>query len=297
MKRSKLFSKILVPFLALSVIMTSNLVPVQAATQPSIDTSLKAIAENAPQSVLGSDKTEWSSVSIVNNLPLYDFDNKLIAYSLDLKSNIDNEKAYVIVSTSEQDEPILEFAKGAYSPYDKITGRNKACIYDGVTGYYSHDLSSGKYHDFLINQDLTDSDVKGHITNLINKKYISKRPDIAKQSRARLTQIPAKGSNMTATPNATTPPGVVLSSKILNVPDYQWYMGCSPTSAAMVLKYTFTSYLTSLLRFYRLEIKRELSFDFLLKKGAILFQLLLFFQPFLTFRFRFPSAFFGRWLD
>ena len=68
-------------------------------------------------------------VDVVDYKPLYDFNNKLIAYSLDLKSKITNKYAFAIISTSEDDGPILEFGTGGKSPYDKIADNNQTYIF------------------------------------------------------------------------------------------------------------------------------------------------------------------------
>ncbi|MFL0198035.1 C39 family peptidase [Clostridium sp. WILCCON 0269] len=242
----KVIKRLLVPVLSMAVIMSVNsfLTPVQAVS--STDTSdlsaIETIAKNAPQFMLGSDKKQWSSVTVVNSRPLYDFSNKLIAYSLDLESNIDNEKAFVIVSTNEEDGPILEFATGTDSPYDKEKDNDQSNIYDGLGGYYSHNLSTGKYHDLTCNVDLDDTNVKNYKSYDENKQYVSKNPNLAKKNRLNLSQK-SQTANSPSTSTASITPAATPSmiTNILNVPDYRWYDGCTPTSAAMVLKYDFST--------------------------------------------------------
>lgn len=231
----KRFRKFLVSFLTLTVIFcTSSFMPVKQAVAASTKTSeisaIEAIAKNAPQYLLGSDKKEWSDVSVVNEKPLYDFEQKLIAYSVDLKSNINGEKAFAIISTSENDGPIYEFAKGRFSPYGTSTD---TCIYDGVTGYYLHN-TDGNYFDLTNKVKITDADVT---TISKTKKYISAKPDNAKNARAYLKQTSTVRTNATL--------GSINSSRFLPIPDYYWYKGCAPTSAAMVLKYRFPSQLSA----------------------------------------------------
>ena len=233
----KRFKKFLVPFLTLAVIFcTSSFMPVKqavASTKTSEISAIETIAKNAPQYLLGSDKKEWSDVSVVNKKPLYDFEQKLIAYSVDLKSNINGEKAFAIISTSENDGPIYEFAKGRFSPYGTSTD---TCIYDGVTGYYLHN-TDGNYFDLTNKVKITAADVTKNITTSETKKYISARPDNAKNARAYLEQ--------TSTVKTNAPLGSIISSRFLPIPDYLWYKGCAPTSAAMVLKYRFPSQLSA----------------------------------------------------
>lgn len=257
----KVLKRLAMTVLTLSVVLSnSSLISVQAITNTSNDISaIETIARNAPQFVLGSDKEEWSDVAVVNYKPLYDFNDKLIAYSLDLKSNINDEKAFVIISTSEEDSPIIEFGIKTNSPYDKIDN-NKTCIFDGIQGYYSHETSTGKYHDIVGDKSLEDEEIKIHVDNSKNKKYVSTKPDISKKNRLNLAKITTKKSKV----ESTTSSAVTLSSPVVastastsavtahilaNVPDYSWYHGCAPTSGAMILKYLYSSKLSSLTQY------------------------------------------------
>ena len=254
----KNLSKLATICLAFSIaIGNSFMTPVQAATSnnESYDISqIETIAKNAPQYVLGNDKTQWSDVYIVNSKPLYDFNDKLVAYSLDLKSNINNENAFVIVSTSQGDEPILEFGAEVQSPYDKVNDTNQTCIFDGFQGYYSHGKSNNKYHDIANNKDLEDTEIKIHVDNSKNKQYVSSNPNIAKQNRLNLKQKTTKNSEKALATTSSSSigsatvgqtPVTVVTSKTLPVPDYRWYHGCAPTSASMILKYRYASNLSS----------------------------------------------------
>lgn len=179
---------------------------------------------------MGSNKAQWSDVDVLNSKPLYDFNDKLVAYSLDLKSNIDNEDAFVIISTSQEDEPILEFGIKQQSPYDKATN-NQTCILDGFQGYYSHGKGTSKYHDISNNKDLEDVEINAHIDNSKNKKYIAPRQDIAKQNRLILkNEITSKYSTAsspiaTSSAKVSQTPVTVVTHKELSVPDYYWYHG------------------------------------------------------------------------
>ena len=260
----RLIKKIAITCLVFSCgIVNSFSIPVHAETSTSTSCDLsevETIAKNAPQFILGSDKIQWSDVDVVNSKPLYDFNDKLVAYSLDLKSDIDNEDAFVIISTSQEDEPILEFGVNQQSPYDKVTD-NQTCIFDGFQGYYSHGKKTSKYHDILKNKDLENEEVKLYTDNTKNKKYVSTKPNNAKHNRLTLKYNKTKDSNyltettssaVTASLPATVSSSATVSEapvtntskELSGVPDYYWYHGCSPTAAAMVLKYDYPSKLS-----------------------------------------------------
>lgn len=229
---------LLVLFLSISI----NVIGVHAATTPNINEIL-TIAQNVPQYVLGDDKEEWEDVTAFNPKPLYDFNNTLIAYSVDLKSDIDNKQAYTIISASDQDAPVLEFCEGKTSPYDKVDSTQK-CIYDGVVSYYTEKAltSNGKtiytYYDIKNNSQLSDQEVSIYKNNDKSKKYISSKPEISKRERNKLI-TKSKLTTADSTDIVIKPMDMILVTKILSVPDYYWTRGCSPTAAAMVLKYDF----------------------------------------------------------
>lgn len=236
---------LLIPLLLVS--MTS--IDTHASTIPNIN-EITTIAKNSPQYVLGDDKKEWEDVTASNAKPLYDFNDKLIAYSVDLRSNIDNRQAYAIISVSDQDAPVLEFCEGKTSPYDNVDTAQK-CIYDGVVSYYSEKTSTSNekslntYYNIKDNSQLSDQEVNIYRNNAKSKKYISSKPEISKSERNKLIK---KGSTSVANPtdNIIKPMDTILTTKILSVPDYQWTRGCSPTSAAMVLKYGYSSTLVNI---------------------------------------------------
>lgn len=197
-----------------------------------------AIAENTPICVLGSNHKEWNDVQAFNIKPLFDFNNKLVAYSVDLKSNIDNENAYTIISAVEEDTPIIEFCKGHYSPYDNISN-NQECIYDGAISYYSKKTNNSinTYYDLHGNK-LSDDEVNAYVQFDKNKKYVSTNPELSKVQRKNLT---IKNNNPTIKNNLTinSLTSTATQFKSLPVPDYSWRSGCGPTAAAMVLKYDY----------------------------------------------------------
>lgn len=231
MNIKKIFLSSLVSLLTVSVI---NTVSVYAKSNNNFG-DIKQMAKNAPTYVLGYNK-EWKNTTAFNVKQLYDFNNKLVAYSVDLKSNVNNEPAYAIISASEEDAPIIEFCEGHLSPYDKVNSDQK-CIYDQITSYYSKSTSDNTYYDIKNSSKLSDKVVEYLIAKNKNKKYVSSKPSSSKSERAKLKSKAGETSDIT--------PSIILSSKILSVPDYEWQCGCAPTAAAMVLKYTYSSALSS----------------------------------------------------
>ena len=154
----KITQKIAMVVLTLSVVL-SNVSPIRVHAETTDVSTIETIAKNTPQAILGSDK-DWSDVSVEKSTPLYDFNNNLVAYSVDLKNNLNDEKAFAIISIDETDGPILEFSVGNQSPYDKVDDDNQTCIFDGILGYYSHANSNDKYTDISMNKTLKNSDVE-----------------------------------------------------------------------------------------------------------------------------------------
>lgn len=203
--------------------------PVSICAKTNSYDNVQQIAENAPSYVLGHNKG-WNNTSASNIKPLYDFNNQLVAYSVDIKNKENNQPAYVIIGESKDDAPILEFCPGHLSPYDKISS-DQVCVYDRATCYYSKDGSQNSYYDIKNHSKLSTNFVKYLIAESKNKKTVSPKSSIAKTERSKLA---VKNDNIKVSPST------VMSSKILdNVPDYYWRRGCSPTAAAMVLKYTY----------------------------------------------------------
>lgn len=54
---------------------------------------------------------EWKNASISHVKNLYDFNNKLVAYDVDIKNNENNSNGYEIISANSKDNTILEFSE------------------------------------------------------------------------------------------------------------------------------------------------------------------------------------------
>ena len=191
------------------------------------------IAKNTPQYLMPESKKYWKNTSIIDKIPLYDFNNKLIAYNFDLANNSNNQKAYVIISTIEDDGPILEFGIGNYSPYYKMNTNKKNLIYGGVLNYYSN--NQGNYYDIKSNTKISSAEVSSFLNNSKHKEYVSHNINKSKIERYNIENF-AQSNEISINE---------CKYAILHVPDYQWYKGCAPTSAGMVVKYNFSSALSN----------------------------------------------------
>ncbi|WP_234118034.1 C39 family peptidase [Clostridium hydrogenum] len=164
---------------------------------------------------------KWTDVKVYNIKSLYNFNNKLIAYSVDIRNNKNGLIGYEIISTSPKDDLILEFSKNKKSPYSTI-GNKFNCIYDGFLNYYYQNKTSLKtFYNITTKRKLN----KNQLNSLRDKEYISSK------------------TNKTLKKNNTVSSAINKTQKILDdVPDELWYKGCTPTAIAMILEYDYYNY-------------------------------------------------------
>lgn len=164
-----------------------------------------AIAENAPSSFPTT--SNWINNKVINTTALYDIDDLLYAYCIDIKNKDTDRNGYMIISALSDMPQILEFHPNTSSLY--MENKEKKAYYNGVTQYYI------KENDTMLrnisNDKLTKkSNVKNNInTNLQNKQY----------------SINAVGG----------------FNNLTGVPDYPYQIGCTPTSVGMQIKYIYGS--------------------------------------------------------
>ncbi|MDF2883732.1 MAG: hypothetical protein K0R54_4296 [Clostridiaceae bacterium] len=190
----------------------------------------------------------WKDVYISNIKNVYDFNDKLVAYSVDLKDKTTGLKGYEIISANEEDGPILEFSKGRYSPYDRVSNKDK-CIYNGFLSYYSKNAVSSKgktiteYYDIKNNSKLNQDKINYSVKTAKNKEYKSSDPNKSLKTRTLFSSKVQSNSLY----NTNIQPQEVLQNvatqKLLeDVPDDYWYKGCTPTAIAMALEYDYYNY-------------------------------------------------------
>lgn len=230
--KKKLIKKITLGAIAL---ITTVLTGISIPTYATSNSDIENIAKNAPQAIIQDE--DWTNIEVLNCKPLYNFDNELVAYSVDLKNNVNNKDAFVIVSKDEKDGPILQLGVDTKSPYDKVHD-DKNLIYDGLSGYYYKETSSNEYYDVTNDKIIENEQLNDLKSNSKKKRSISKKPNMAEELRNDLLEA-EDPSDLKAT-SSSTKSG--LQAHILaGVPDYRWKRGCAPTASAMVLKFLYDS--------------------------------------------------------
>ncbi|OGO77546.1 MAG: hypothetical protein A2Y23_07720 [Clostridiales bacterium GWB2_37_7] len=99
MKKHKIIISILLTVLLLISTFGNNVFAAQ-------DSTINTIGKNAAFYFTSTSGEVWDDVDVTSITPLYNFDDKLIAYSADLQNNKSGEEGYVIVSNIKGDGPI-----------------------------------------------------------------------------------------------------------------------------------------------------------------------------------------------
>ena len=76
---------------------------------------IHAIAQHAPTFFVST--KDWTNTNVIKTTPLYDLEDRVVAYCIDIENADTNENAYVIVSHDKTEAPILQYAPYATSPY------------------------------------------------------------------------------------------------------------------------------------------------------------------------------------
>lgn len=202
---------------------TSFTVNAQSVNQP-----LKSINNIAKDFAINTIK--WNDVEIYNVKKLYNFNNKLVAYSIDIKNNDNNLFGYEIINANFKDNRILEFSKNKSSPYIKVKNSYK-CIYEGFLNYYYENKA-------------TIYDIKSK--NALNEKVVDlfRNEDKNKEYKSIESDKVSKGNDiLSSSNNNLQDSNDNKTEKILDdVPDEIWDKGCVLTAVAMVLEYNYYDY-------------------------------------------------------
>lgn len=186
-----------------------------------INQSLKSINTIAKNFAINTIK--WNDVELYNVKQLYNFNNKLVAYSIDIKNNKNGLLGYEIVSTNFKENRVLEFSKNKRSPYSEVKNGYK-CIYEGFLNYYYENEAT--IYDIKSKTVLNEKDV-----TLLKSEDENKSYKLIQDSEALNKNRVLSLSNVNKTKK-------VLS----DVPDEIWNKGCVPTAVAMVLEYDYYNY-------------------------------------------------------
>lgn len=181
---------------------------------------LRIIAINALKDFPESES--WNDVTILKETPLENPNGEVFAYCFDLKNDATSENAYIILSVNRNDFPVIQFAPNALSAYYNMSSDHDA-VYLGAGAYY-YETSS----NFV---SLNNPDVQ------IDKQLLRAQETSSKSTNdsARSNYSSIRSSYLST--ERTVYPRYVCN--LTGVPNYQWYLGCVPTSLAMVLHYHY----------------------------------------------------------
>ena len=241
--------------------------PVQRGNERYIDISkaesvaLMNIREVASMS---SEYESWKDATVVLSTTYYDLNDEKTAYAFDVLTDM-QYAGYIIVSATQDNYPALELSRGE-RPGEKASARSRSAhevdsfaakkgfaagshkpVYLGGTFFYEKyelvDTNNKKQMDVIVdlnNHKVIDlADESAVIPVSIDKKSSTgnlkvKSPEIKKQWDLQDSAIEQLSADTRTVTGVMAKGG---TSFIDNVPNYAWYIGCSPTASAMVLGY------------------------------------------------------------
>lgn len=210
--------------------------------------AIELIGKNIAIVISAHLENKWDDVEITNVVPLYSFDEKLVAYSIDIRNLETNENGYVIFGTMKDDEPIIEFSLNSFSPYyDFQLNDEKICIYDEVLCYYIKEEGKKKsIVEINSNTELKDDEIVELIKGAKEKTYKSEKPENSMKVRMALQSTTLDLNGLQSINDTSVSAYATATSKIISgVADYRWRKGCVPTCADMVLNYHYPTLLPS----------------------------------------------------
>ncbi|WP_102027885.1 C39 family peptidase [Salirhabdus sp. Marseille-P4669] len=159
---------------------------------------------------------DWKGANLGKGLTLYDFEGNITAYLFPVQVD-DNKKGYVIFSANKMLPGLIESAREGGHPYENVNGK---LIYVGPLMYFSKkNFSDSKIFDIRMSKNIDKVKLKskGPLSSENIAKFAETNNDISNNS------IYATSSSQ--------------YKLISGVPDFQWYIGCSPTSGANIIKW------------------------------------------------------------
>jgi len=239
------------------------IVPMVNATEPQLNTPSKMVSidEAGNEALINVQDiantaqgfSEWRDSEVVLSKTYFDLSENPAAYAFNVTKN-GEYNGYILVSAQRDNYPVLECSRGylptlstetsirskikiSESQTEDLVIKDPVPVYLGATFYfnaYPITDTTGKvvdhaYVDLINNRIFTSSDMKMEMA--VNKSSL--QANAAKQADIeRLWSLESSPSAMTSVSSMTR-----SSNYIYDVPYYQWYRGCSPTAAAMVLGY------------------------------------------------------------
>ena len=224
-------------------------------------TEAESVASYFTQYISSSidDFAEWNSATVERSTTYYDLDGEMSAYSF----NVLNEgeyAGYIMISATKDNYPILGFSKGRLpADIEEITAvsdsliqtevnekqlsiKKKTPIYLGGTFYYTQ-YSLADSTGNIVDQKLVDmtSPISPMFCNeSVIEDLFGDEASLKKQQKIKEKEANEQWETMESILSGDFVPETVSTKSgnmIYGVPNYDWYIGCTPTSSAMVLGY------------------------------------------------------------
>lgn len=195
----------------------------EKATNSTIS-EVRAIAVHAPSRF--EPTSDWLSedVLITKETPLYDINDTLCAYCLDLENQTTGETAYILISTGSTDFPIIGYAPQGVSPYFEIPATETA-VFLSVGNYYVDD--GDVYTSVIDGTELQKSTLS--VSTAETTTFSQTTEDYSD-----IRQMYATGTFPSSVSRAGT-----SSRNLTGVPNWQWTLGCAPTAMGMIVSYQY----------------------------------------------------------
>ncbi len=151
---------------------------------------------------------QWKMASFSEKKTLYDLEGKVDSYLFQLQ-NGNQELGYIIVRQKNNNLSITESTREGGNPYKYV--KEEESIYAGPLKYYQRK-----------NDELIDLNTSKVIENLGLARDFGNK----------------KVNNYSVSPQKTMMVGEeIYNSRILDVPDFTWYVGCVPTAIGNIVSY------------------------------------------------------------
>ncbi|QWI47047.1 S-layer homology domain-containing protein [Bacillus mycoides] len=181
------------------------------AAKTEISTITKEKAENRAeiykQAVSEKAYPQWKMASFSEKKSLYDLDGKVNSYLFQLQ-NGDQELGYIIIKEKNNNLSVTESTREGGNPYKYV--KEGEAIYAGPLKYYQKK----------------------------NEKLIDLNTSKVTESLGLTGEGDKKRNNYSFNPSKASMVGEeIYNSRILDVPDYTWYVGCTPTAVGNIVSY------------------------------------------------------------
>ncbi|HHW38507.1 MAG TPA: hypothetical protein GXX18_14935 [Bacillales bacterium] len=163
-------------------------------------------------SIISQNTENWENAKAKYEFPLYDFDGNITSFLFTVEEK-GEDKGYIIISNTSQPE-VLESTREGSHPYINKKKNEEKAVYVGPTMHYVEQEDNASYLDLRSEK-------------VINKRSLKSKGSLSKGFTNKEQNEPQIGIQTI----------ISYSSKILNVADMAWYIGCSPTSFGNIVRY------------------------------------------------------------